>query len=173
MNERMSKTRFLDMMQSARERWDSLLAQIDEAEMERPGATGRWSARDIVAHVTAYERGLVKWLESARRGESKIFSDLDHPDVNHRNVIILEQIQGCTLEQIKVEAEIVFGQLLELVGAIPEEELIGSEQAEWYVRPRWGAQRALWECIADDSYRHYAQHIGDIRRWLEGLGQGS
>ena len=52
MNERMSKARFLDMMQSARKRWVSLLAQIDEAEMERPGVTGRWSVRDIVAHVT-------------------------------------------------------------------------------------------------------------------------
>ncbi len=57
--------------------------------------------------------------------------------------------------------------MLALVEAIPEEELIDPERVEWYVKPRWGEQRALWECIADDSYRHYEQHIPGIRRWLE------
>jgi hypothetical protein len=64
--------------------------------------------------------------------------------------------------------------LIELVEAIAEEELLEAERVEWYVKPRWGERRALWECIADDSYRHYGQHVEDIRRWLEkkrGSGQ--
>jgi len=117
-----------------------------------------WVLGDIIVHVTAYERGLVEWLEAARRGDVKTFADLDHPDVDYRNEVILEESQGRSLEEIEAEAGRVFGRLMELVEA---------ERVEWYVKPRWGERHALWECIADDSYRHYMQHMEDVHRWLE------
>jgi hypothetical protein len=167
MDEGMNKVRFLEWMRSERDRWQALLSKIDEEQMERPGVVGNWSARELIVHVTAYERGLVEWLEAARRGEVKIFADLDHPDVDHRNEVILEESQGRSLEEIEAEAGRVFGRLMELVEAMPEEELVEAERVEWYVKPRWREQRALWECIADDSCRHYLQHMEDLRRWLE------
>jgi len=167
MNQGMNKVRFLELMRSERERWEALLSKIDEEEMERPGVVNKWSARDIIVHVTAYERGLVEWLEAARRGEVKTFVDLDHPDVDYRNEVILEKSQGRSLEEIEAEAGRVFGRLMELVEALPEEELVEAQRVEWYVKPRWGERRALWECIADDSYRHYIQHLEDVHRWLE------
>jgi hypothetical protein len=45
--------------------------------------------------------------------------------------------------------------------------LVDPERTEWFVKPRWGEQRPLWKCIADDSIRHYAQHVPDLERWLE------
>jgi hypothetical protein len=128
---------------------------------------GHWSARDIIVHVTAYERGLVEWLEAARRGEVRTFVDLDHPDIDYRNAVILKERQGDSLEEVKAEAGRVFGRLIELVEALTEDELLDAKRVEWYVKPRWGRRRALWECIADDSYRHYGQHKEDVRKWLE------
>jgi hypothetical protein len=64
-------------------------------------------------------------------------------------------------------AEHTFDRLLRLVEALPEEELLDAERTEWYVLLRWKRRRALWECIADDSYRHYHQHAEDIRAWRE------
>jgi hypothetical protein len=163
----MTKAKFLETMRSERERWEALLSKIDVGELERPGVAGNWSARDLIVHVTAYECGLVEWLEAARQGTVKTFPDLDHPDVDYRNAAILEEKQACSLEEIEAEASRVFGQLIALVEAITEEELLEAKRTEWYVKPRWGEQRALWECIADDSYRHYKQHVEDIRRWLK------
>jgi hypothetical protein len=173
MNGEMTKARFLEVMRSERERWEALLGKIDKAEMEHPGVAGNWSVRDIIVHVTAYERGLVEWLEAAMSGEVKTFADLDHPDVDYRNGVILEKSQGRSLEEIEAEADRVFGRLMELVEAMAGEELAEAERVEWYVKPRWGERRVLWECIADDSYRHYGQHIEDIRRWLEEEGGNS
>ena len=164
MNERMNKVRFVELMRSERERWEALLSKIDEEEMECPGVVSHWSARDIIVHVTAYERGLVEWLEAAQKGEVKTFASLDHPDVDRRNEVILEESQGRSLEEIEAEAGGVFERLMELVEAMPEEELVEAGRVEWYVKPRWGERRALWECIADDSYRHYRQHMQDVRR---------
>jgi hypothetical protein len=59
---------------------------------------------------------------------------------------------------------------LQVVQALSEEELFDPERTEWTVKPRWKEARPLWKCIADDSYKHYHQHIPDIRAWLEQRG---
>jgi hypothetical protein len=159
--------RFLVMMRSKRARWEDLLGRIDPDEMERPGVAGDWSARDVIVHVTAYERGLVEWLEAAGRGEVKKFSILDHPDLDWRNAAILEASRGQSLAAVQAEASRVWGRLLALIEALPDELLLEPERAEWFVKPRWGERRLLWECIADDSVRHYDQHVPDVERWLE------
>jgi hypothetical protein len=167
----MNKAEFLRTMRSERERWEALLAEVSEARMERPGVSGDWSVRDIIAHVTAYERGLVEWLEAASRGESVAFPVLDHPDVDRRNAAILRENEGRPLEDILLESRRVFERLLQVVQALSEEELVDAERTAWTVKPRWGEARALWRCIADDSYKHYHQHIPDIRAWLEQAGR--
>jgi hypothetical protein len=163
----MNKAEFLDAMRSERECWEALLAEVGESRMERPGVAGDWSVRDIVAHVSAYERGLVEWLEAASRGESVEFPVLDHPDVDYRNAVIFEEYERRPPEDILLESRRVFERLLQLVQALSEGELIDPGRSEWYVKPRWRESRPLWKCIADDSYKHYPQHMPDIRAWLD------
>jgi len=163
----MTKLEFLDTMRSEHERWEALLAQVDDAQMLQPGVAGDWSVKDLVAHVTAYERGLVEWLEAASRGQSLAFPDLDHPDVDYRNAVIFSENQNRPWHDVLLESEQVFQRLLQLVEALPEEELTDAQITEWFVTPRWHERRALWKCIADDSFKHYRQHIPDIRDWLD------
>jgi hypothetical protein len=159
----MDKGRFLEKMRMERGRWEALLARVgEELGREAPGIAGDWSLKDLMAHVTAYERGLVKWLEGAGRGEAVTFPDLDHPDLDYRNALILAASRSRSWEEVEGEAAAVFDRLLALVAGLSEEELTDSELSEWYVRPRWGEARPLWRCIADDSYRHYQQHIPDL-----------
>ena len=56
MNTPMTKTRLLDRLRTERAQWEALLTDIDEARMTQPGVEGEWSVKDIVAHVTFYER---------------------------------------------------------------------------------------------------------------------
>jgi hypothetical protein len=166
MNGDMSKLAFLKAMREERERWEASLAGVDDALMVQPGVAGEWSLKDIVAHVTAYERGLVEWLEAASRGQSLAFPNLDHPDVDHRNAVIFAQNRHRPLSDVLLESRQVFRRLSQLVQALPEQELLDAEKTEWFVRPRWNQKRPLWKCIADDSFEHYHQHIQDVRRWL-------
>ena len=166
MSEAMGKARFIGMMRSEREQWEGLLAELDDAQMVRPGVAGDWSAKDVIAHVTAYERGLVEWLEAAARGESLTFADLDHPDLDHRNTLLYARNQGRPLDDVLLESNRIFERLMELVESLSEEELTDPARSDWYVRPRWKESRPLWECIADDSVRHYRQHVPGIQAWL-------
>ena len=154
-------------MQSERDRWEALFAEADEMQMVEPDMAGDWSMKDLIAHVTAYERGLVKWLDAASRGELLELPDLDHPDVDRRNATIYSRNRDRPLREVLVESRQVFRKLMGLVQALPEDWLTDPEQTEWLVASRWGERRALWKCVADDSYTHYRQHIPDIRTWLD------
>ena len=167
----MTKDRFIEVIRSERQRWEALLANVDPGEWDSAPAPGQWSPRDIIAHVTAYERGLVEWLEAARHGEALTFAILDHPDVDYRNATLVQESQGRSQREVQAEAQRTFGRLMVLLEETPEEVLLDAERVEWYVRPRWGEQRSLWECIADDSYRHYRQHWEDLRQCQQAVGE--
>ncbi len=169
----MDKEQFLRVMQAERARWEAVLARVAEKlGRETPGVSGDWSLKELVAHVTAYERGLVEWLEGARRGDALAFPDLDHPDLDYRNELILRASRLRSAEEVEREAAAVWAQLWALVTGLSEEELTDSARSEWYVRPRWGEARPLWRCIADDSYRHYPQHLPDLEATLAERGEG-
>ena len=163
----MNKTEFLKILQTERAQWNALLAEVDESRMTSPDAAGNWSVKDIVAHITAYEKGLVAWLGAASRGEVLELPDLDQPNVDRRNAEIFSKNQARSLNDIRQEAQQVFAQLLSLVEALPEADLLEPERSDWFVKPRWQTSRPLWMCIADDSYKHYHQHRADIRARLD------
>ena len=168
----MDKRSFLEQLEAERSRWKELLARAGEDRMSLPGVEGKWTLKDIVAHVTAYERGLVEWLEAAAAGELAEFPLLDHPDLDYRNVQIYLASRDLSVQEVLDASERVFDRLLELVGELPEQELTDAARSEWYDRPRWKQARELEECIADDSFRHYGQHRAGIEAWLRKQAAG-
>ena len=55
----MDKIRFLDTLLAERAEWDRVLSQIDVARMAVPRVAGEWSVKDVVAHVTWFEREMI------------------------------------------------------------------------------------------------------------------
>lgn len=56
MNEPRNKSELIELTRRTRAEWDALLAEVGEARMDEPGVEGVWAVRDIIAHLTAYER---------------------------------------------------------------------------------------------------------------------
>ncbi len=52
MDDRMSKARLLENLRTKRAEWDAVLAEVPEAQMTEPGAAGKWSVKDVIAHLT-------------------------------------------------------------------------------------------------------------------------
>jgi uncharacterized damage-inducible protein DinB len=60
MSDIMSKSQLFDVLRTHRAQWDAWLASVDDERMTQPGAAGHLSVKDIVSHITAYERWLVE-----------------------------------------------------------------------------------------------------------------
>ncbi len=64
-----SKAQLLTDLQDEQAQWEALLGDIGEAHMTQPGVAGKWSIKDIVAHLTAWRRRTVGRFQAALRHE--------------------------------------------------------------------------------------------------------
>src|SRR5436853_1562808 len=98
MSEQMTKAKLLETIRDARVRWEGLLAEVGEERMQIPGVEGNWSVKDIIAHVSYFESGMTRWLNSALTGEAPVPSlDTKGMDVDQENAWVYEQNRNRSL----------------------------------------------------------------------------
>lgn len=162
----MNKRELLEIIQTERARWQALLAEVGEARMTQAGVEGSWSVKDIVAHVTTYERWLVERLEAARRGEQlKIAAD--QLALDPRNALIQEENKAEPLPKVLEQSQQVFQRLVTELEKLSDKDLTDPDRLGSHLDPAWTEGLPLWQCIAADSYEHYRDHTPAIRIWLE------
>ena len=113
----MEKSELIRRIETARRGWDELLGRVDDGLALRPGAEGELSAKDLVAHVTWYEREVVRMLRSRTMEGSGLWAL--GPD--ERNAAIYEQARDVSLEDVRAESARVSSALMEQLELLPEE----------------------------------------------------
>ena len=68
----MTGPRLASILQAERRRWNALLAQVGMERMETPGVEGEWSVKELVAHLTWYEQGIVEGARQCDRRSGSI-----------------------------------------------------------------------------------------------------
>jgi hypothetical protein len=63
------KPALLDLLNFPQAAQQTLIIELDETERETPGTSGRWSARDHVAHLTFWKHHLSRHLGALARWE--------------------------------------------------------------------------------------------------------
>jgi uncharacterized protein (TIGR03083 family) len=155
----MNKPDFLDALQTAHAEWEAVLAQVGEARMSGPCVVGDWSVKDLIAHITWFEREMVGVL----RARALVGSDLWNLPQDQRNAAILEQNRQRPLSDVLTEAREVFPQLVELVQALDDQDL--NDPSRFADMP---ADWVPWQIIAGNTFDHYRAHAPDLRKWLNG-----
>jgi hypothetical protein len=61
----MKKSELLNWLQEEYQKWETFLDQICPTRMDQPDVNGHWSMKDIVAHLTGWNRWLVARLQAA------------------------------------------------------------------------------------------------------------
>jgi hypothetical protein len=153
-----SVAQFLEKLRAARAEWDALLNGISSTRMVEPGAYGDWSVKDVVAHVTWYEREMVDLL----RERSLDGSDLWLLPHSERNEAIYRENRGRSLGEVLGEAKKVYEQLVAQVQKLSDEDLRDPT--------RFANMPEDWvpgDVFASNSYEHYPDHITELREWLE------
>lgn len=161
------KSQLLETLKTKRRRWDMMLNAIDKARMDEPGAAGHWSVKDIVSHVTAYERWLVEWLTAALQNTFPAPSPLDDADIERRNARVYELTHSLPVEQVLANARETFDELLKIIKALPEKYFSNPQSAEWFMKPYWSRMNTIPEAVINLSSDHYEEHIPTIKDWIK------
>jgi hypothetical protein len=136
--------------------WNEWLAAIDslsEEEQLIPGVCGKWSVRDMMAHVDGWD--LHAALVAERAGLGRPIEDAEFRGTNRRSSA---RYAGLSLGESRALMEQTHADVMRRLRAIGE------------IEPKW---------VAEDTYRHYPDHVDHILEWRSqqaderdaGLGQ--
>jgi hypothetical protein len=64
-----TKSELLNSLQEEYSQWEALLDRIGATRMEQPGVNGIWTMKDMVAHLTGWNRWLFARIGAAQRHE--------------------------------------------------------------------------------------------------------
>jgi hypothetical protein len=145
----------------ARER-AKLLAALDglsEEEMARPAAVGRWSVRDVLAHILAWEEEAVTRLDLLAADRPQDFAPIvDEEELEAWNARAHRRYTGLALAEVMRRLTDVQGRILAGLDSLSEERL-GTDAGPVPVR-NW-----LPEC----TYAHEQEHCADILDWRRSI----
>ena len=152
----MDKATLLKSLIETRAAWEALLAQIDEEQMQKPGAAGKWSVKDVIAHVASGESEIVPVLRThVLAGSVWNLSD------DERNEIEYQQNKDRPLNDIVNEERQAYTALLEVVQQLRDEDL-----NDPHCFKNMPQECRPWQLIAGDSFKHYEDHMPSLRDWL-------
>jgi hypothetical protein len=155
MNGYLSKTPLLELIETDRARWETLLGSIPEAGMTEPGVAGVWSVKDIIAHIAWGERESL----GVAQARAVVGSELWQLSEDERNAVVVEQNRRRELRDVLADSRGIFRLYFEAVAALSEEDL--NDPSRFAQMPDgWRP----WRILYDPG--HYQAHADSIRAWL-------
>jgi hypothetical protein len=165
MEEKMTKAKLLEELRSARAEWDALMvdvvAQRGRAGLTQAGAAGTWSVRDLVAHLTSYDRWFVNAAEAQMRGELPPMDGTEWMEWDERNAIHHQRTLYLSPDEVLDDSSKTYTRLIKLVEMMDEEFLVEPQQPPGIPQPF-----VVWEQLRGNTYDHYRLHTDNIRAWL-------
>jgi hypothetical protein len=160
----MIKSELLNRLQEDYRQWEALLAQIGMARMDQPGVVGYWSMKDLIAHLTDWDRWLVTRLQAAQHGEPEPApawpANLQTDD--EINAWIYASNHPHPLSEVLGESRAVFQQILTVIKELPDDARVEMVEPAYYLV--WINDQRF---PASDFFGHFRdEHEADVRAWL-------
>lgn len=167
----MTKKQFIVMLMRERDKFELTLNRVGYSRrMTLKGVSGKWSIKDILAHILAYELYIADRMNEILHGQEytpcKTQSALDafldehgYPDFGSPlldddapNVWVVEKYKNVSLEDVVAQEIQAFSSIVTMLETMPQ-KLIDAHN--------------LFDRITNNTSKHYREHLRDIRQWLK------
>lgn len=157
--EEMSKAALIERSSAERARFAALLAGLSRDQMLRPDVQGKWSVKDIVAHVIDWEERMVRWLGEALRGETPVMPapGLTWADLDELNKRTFPEHRNDPLDEVLAHFERFEGGSVAAIEAVPEQDLLVPGRYPWM------GDDPLWHLVAANTFWHHPAHAKVIQ----------
>ena len=121
------------------------------------GATGKWSVKDVIAHVMSGEREMVPIMHKHVVAGSELWNLSD----DERNEIVYQQNRERPLHEIMSQEQQAYADLLAAAQTLSDEDL--NDLHRFQQMPEdW----MPWRLFAGNSFEHYQDHMPALRTWV-------
>lgn len=153
-----------------RDKFELLVNQVGfTRQLTLQGVSGKWSIKDILAHLLAYELYIADRMHEILHGETytpcrtqnaldAFLDQFGYPDFGSSlldddapDTWVIEKYRNVSLEEVVAQEVQAFAAIVAALQSLSEEMI---------------ASHNLYERVANNTYKHYRQHIRDIHRWL-------
>lgn len=152
----MTRDQVLRRLDTAWNAFAAAWAGLSERELLTPGVTGRWSVRDLIAHVTWWEEEALEHLPHILQGGRPPRYSVKYGGINAFNALRTEERRGLSLAEVLRQHAAVHARLVAYLRTVPE-ELFTSET-------RFRRRLRL------DTWGHYPIHTRGILKWRNAAG---
>lgn len=164
MGKRLSKAELLPEIDGEKEKLDKLLAGLRADEMIESGVTpGGWSVKDILAHLTGWQRMILSFHEAEKRGEDPEVPGhgLTWRETPKLNSLIYEEYRETPLSEILENFEASHRCMLGLMDTESDTDFITVGRFHW-AGPSW----TLSDYVRAETASHYRWASNHIKKWL-------
>lgn len=165
-----SKEQFIEKLMHERDKFELTLNRVGYTRrMTLNGVSGKWSIKDILAHILAYELYIADRMNEILHGEpytpcktqTALDAFLDHhgyPDFGSPlldddapNEWVVVKYKNVSLEEVVAQEIQAFASIISMLEKMTDKAI---------------SQHNLFDRVANNTYHHYREHLRDIRRWL-------
>jgi hypothetical protein len=129
------------------------ISNLSPQQFIEPGVTGEWSAKDLLAHLTAWEQMFLSWYRAGLGGEIPHTPAEDltwkWADVHLLNERIFQAHRAESSAEVLEKFEASYQETLHEIGGMQEADLHDSTRFEWMRGGR------LAGYIKANTYNHY------------------
>jgi len=161
---------FLARLLHERDKFEQLLNRVGYTRrMTLKGVTGKWSVKDILAHILSYEQYMADRLHEILHGETYVpcrtqnaldafLDEFGYPDFGSSlldddgpNEWIVEKYKNVSLDDVVMQELQAFSAIVCALENVPEELMV---------------RHNLYDRVSNNTFFHYREHTAEIKRWL-------
>jgi hypothetical protein len=165
------KTQIITMLKEEFDRWEVLLAGLDETQITAPHLPENLSIKDVVAHLRAWQQVSIARLEAAQLHKEPVFPDWlggsdpeSEEDRDQFNARIYETYREQPWSRVYQDWRDGFLRFLKLGEEIPENELSDTEKYPWL------KGYSLFAVLQGSYEHHHDDHLEPLLAWLRQHG---
>lgn len=167
MDEPKTKDQVLAAMNDSHAEMSDYLASLTPEQRVAPVLDNAWSVKDSLAHLAAWQKMTVGWMEASLRGEHvrRWTPEFVQPDnqaqaeivMNAFNDYLFNRDRNNSWEQVMSDLDAGHRDLYAVVQRSNQDDLFNPQRFAW----RKGSPAI--DMIAGNTYGHYREHLGWMR----------
>lgn len=166
-----AKKQFIEKLMRERDKFELTLNRVGYSRrMTLKGVSGKWSIKDILAHILAYELYIADRMNEILHGQEyapcktqtaldAFLDEFGYPDFGSPlldddapNTWVVEKYKNVSLEDVVAQELQAFLSIVTMIEKMPQKLI---------------EQHNLFDRIANNTSKHYREHLRDIRQWLK------
>ncbi len=156
----MKRDEAVSKMRAARKDMLEALSGLGEEDLLRPNAVGKWSVKDLLAHIASWDEEVLRVIQAfAMQAEPQFsYSVSDRNDFAVWNAEEVEHRRHHTLDQTRTEFENARRDLIQVVEGLTDQVLMRPKMTSWS-KVRSGLE------LLEEITQHDLDHAKEVRSW--------